>query len=113
MPNTIQIGRTDNDFGTVTPVGTTLVSAPTLVNGVNRCPAAAGAVAVALPTNASGPIVVHNTAGTATALAGFPPTAAGTINTGSAGAAFSVSQNVRAIFYPHPNGVDFTAVLSA
>lgn len=113
MPNSIQIGRTDNDFGTVTPVGTALAGAPTLVNGVNLCPAAAGATAVALPSFAAGPIVVRNNAGTATALLVFPPTAAGTINGAAAGASFSVAQNARAVFFPHPNGVDFTAVLSA
>lgn len=113
MANNLQIGRTDNDFGTVTPVGTALAGSPVLVNGVNRVPAAAGNTAVRLPEFAAGPVVVHNNAGTATAATVFPPTAVGTINGGSAGASFSVAQNARAVFFPHPNGVDYTAILSA
>lgn len=113
MANALQFGRSDNGFGEVTPVGTTLSDAPTLVNGVNHCAAAAGVVAVALPSFAAGPVTVLNTAGTATALTVFPPTAAGKINNGSAGAAFSVAQAKSAVFFPHPNGVDYTAVLSA
>lgn len=113
MANALQFGRTDNGYGAVTPVGTTLSGAPTLVNGVNHCAAAAGTVAVALPSYVAGPVVVLNTAGTATALTVFPPTALGKINGGTAGAAFSVAQAKSAVFFPHGNGVDFTAVLSA
>lgn len=113
MPNSIQIGRFDNDFAVVTPTGTTLAGAALLTAGINRTPAAAGQVAVRLPDFSAGPVIVHNNAGTATAATVFPPTALGTINGGSAGAAFSVAQNARAVFFPHPNGVDYTAILSA
>lgn len=109
----IQLGRDDGGFETITPVGTTLSGAPTLTGMVNHCAASAGVVAVALPQSAGGPLVVLNTAGTATALTVFPPTAAGKINAGSAGAAFSVAQGKSAVFFPHPNGVDWTANLSA
>jgi hypothetical protein len=113
MANQIQLGRTDNGQGSVTPVGTTLSGAPTLTNRVNHCVAAAGVVAVALPQNSGSDVVVLNLAATAVALTVFPPTAAGKINNGSAGAAFSIAQNKSATFYPHPNGIDYTAVLSA
>ena len=113
MPNTIQIGRTDNDFGAVTPVGTDQTTTAVLVNGINTVTAAAGTTAVKLPTNAAGPIVVRNTAATAVALLVFPPTGGaingGTVTTGS----FSVAQNLRAVFYPHPNGIDYTSILTA
>lgn len=113
MGNSIQLGRDDGGFDTVTPVGTTLSGAAALTGSVNHCPASAGQVAVTLPQYGTGPVTVLNTAGTATALTVFPPTAAGKINAGSAGAAFSVAQAKSAIFFPHPNGVDWTAVLSA
>jgi hypothetical protein len=31
------------------------------------------------------------------------------VSTGS----YSVAQNARAVFFPHPNGLDFTAITSA
>jgi hypothetical protein len=113
MANTVQIGRTDNDFGAVTPVGTTDATTAVLVNGINTATAAAGNTAVKLPTGAAGPIVVRNTAASAVTLLVFPPTGGsingGTVSTGS----YSVAQNARAVFFPHPNGLDFTAITSA
>jgi len=113
MARGIIIGRFDGGFETITPVGTTLSSAPVLTGAVNACPAAASNTAVALPARAAGPIVVLNTAGTATALTVFPPTSAGKINNGSAGAPVSVNQSKSAVFYPMANGVDYVAVISA
>jgi hypothetical protein len=108
MAHGITIGRFDGGFETITPVGTTRSGAPVLTGAVNACPAAA-----ALPARAAGPIVVLNTAGTATALTVVPPTSAGKINNGSAGASVSVSQGKSAVFYPMANGVDYVAVISA
>lgn len=109
MPNTIQLGRTDNGFAAVTPVGTTSATTAVLINGINTCTAASGTTAVKLPTDASGPIVVRNTAATAVDLLVFPPTL-GTINGGTATTgSIAVGQNGIAIFYPHPNGLDYTA----
>lgn len=99
--------------GAVAPVGTTLSGSPTLTYAFNTCTAAAGNVAVALPQNASGPVMVKNTAATAVALTVFPPTAAGAINGGTAGAALSMAQNAVAVFMPLANGVDWVAITSA
>jgi len=109
----ITIGRADSGVDTITPVGTTLAGAPTLTGFVNVLTAAAGNVACVLPNNPGGPVTVLNTAATAVSLTVFPPTAAGKINNGSAGAALSVAQNKTATFYPLANGVDFAAVVSA
>ena len=109
----ITIGRADSGVDTIAPVGTTLSGAPTLTGFVNVLTASAGQVACVLPASPGGPITVLNTAATAVSLTVFPPTAAGKINNGSAGAALSVAQNKTATFYPLANGVDFAAVLSA
>jgi hypothetical protein len=109
MANTIQLGRTDNGNATVTPVGTTSATTATLINGVNTCPAASGASAVKLPTFAAGPVIVRNTTGDATALLVFPPTLGSlngaTVTTGSV----SIAATAVAVFWPHSNGLDFTA----
>jgi len=115
MPLGITLGRADSGVDTIAPVGTTLVqgTTPVLTGFVNVLAASAGQVACALPANANGAITVLNTAASAVALAVFPPTAAGRINNGSAGAALSVAQNKTATFYPLANGVDYAAVVSA
>lgn len=113
MPNSIQIGRFDNDLGTITPVGTVTAGAPTLAAGINIVPATVSVTAVNLPSFGAGPIVVRNSAAGAFTALVFPPTALGSINGTTAGTSFSVAQNARAIFFPHPNGIDYTAVLSA
>ncbi len=97
----------------ITAVGTTLAGAPQLTGALNVVTTAAGQVAAALPLNhpVGSPIVVR--VSTATAATIFPPTAAGSINGGTAGAAFSVAQNKPTLFFAHPNGIDYTAVLSA
>jgi hypothetical protein len=41
----------------------------------------------------------------------YPPTTAGKINNTTS--SFSVAQNKPVVFYAHPNGIDYTAVLSA
>ena len=75
MPLGLTFARADGgNTDTVTPVGTTLSGAPTLTGFTNICTAAAGNVAVNLPQNASGPVVVFNNAATAVALTVFPPT---------------------------------------
>jgi uncharacterized secreted protein with C-terminal beta-propeller domain len=100
---------------------TTLVAAATKLTGqVCPCIPVAGSTAVRLPQGASAPIVVINNAASAVTLLVFPPwneatgaVAGGKINNGSANASLSVAQNAKAVFYPHANGVDFTAITSA
>jgi hypothetical protein len=115
--------------GTATTGETTIAVATTQVTGASRLTAGftraipiAGSTAVLLPMNQSlnSPIVVNNSAATAVTLLVFPPwndttsaASGGKIQNGSANASFSVAQNKTAIFYPHPNGVDYSAVLSA
>lgn len=133
MPQGVMFGRHDNGFerfnGTATTGQTTIAAQTTLVaattkltGGTNVCVPITGSTAVRLPKDhpIGSPIVVANHAATAVALLVFPPwnevggaVAGGKINNGSADASFSVAQNKTAIFYPHDNGVDFTAVLSA
>lgn len=133
MSNSIMLGRADNGFdlfnGTATPgqttiaVQTTLVAATTeLTGGVNVAVPIAGSTAVRLPKDAAvgSPIVVANHAATAVALLVFPPwntaanaAAGGKINGTAANTALSVPQNKSAVFYPHPDGISFSANLSA
>lgn len=133
MSNSVAFGRADNGFerfnGTATTgqttiaVQTTLVAATTkLSGGLCVCVPIVGSTAVRLPKDhpVGSPITVVNHAATAVALLVFPPwnevTAAvggGKINNGSADASFSVAQLKSTTFYPHANGVDYTAVLSA
>lgn len=113
MANSLKIRRDDNGFAAVTPNGTSEAGTSLLVNGIQTVTAVAGNTATKLPTMASGPITVRNTAATAVALLVFPPTL-GTINGGTATTgSFSVAQNKVAVFYPHPNGIDYTAHLGA
>lgn len=133
MPNSVGFARADNGFerfnGTATTGQTTIAAQTTLVAGTTKltgglcvCIPVAGSTAVRLPKDhaVGSPIVVANHAATAVTLLVFPPwneaTAAaggGKINNGSGDASFSVAQNKTAVFYPHPNGVDYTAVLTA
>jgi hypothetical protein len=108
MPNSIQLGRTDNDFAAVTPLGANQAAAAPLTGGVNHCNTTVASTGVILPTAASGPIVVRNTNGT-NALAVYPPVG-GAVNAGTLNAASSLAVNTTAVFYPHPNGLDFTRV---
>lgn len=119
----IALGRQDGgvDLGTVPAAQTTLVAGTTEINGaLTSVVPVAGSTAVRLPMRSSAPLVVVNHAATAVTLLVFPPwntatgaAAGGKINNGTADASFSVAQNKSAVFYPHPNGVDYTAVLSA
>ena len=104
-------------------VQTTLVAATTkLTSGLNVAVPVAGSTALRLPKDQplGSPIVLVNHAASAVTLLVFPPwneetaaAAGGKINNGSANASFSVAQNKSCIFYPHANGVDYTAVLTA
>jgi hypothetical protein len=105
------------------PVATTLVTgAARLTSGFNKCVPITGSTAMLLPKGrpVGSPIVVNNAAATAVTILVFPPyddvagaAAGGAIQNGSANASFSVAQNKTAIFYPHANGIDYSAVLSA
>jgi len=133
MPISTQFARADGGVeffnGTATAgqttiaVQTTLVAAATTATG-GLCVTVpvTGSTALVLPKNGSvgSPITIVNHAATAVALLVFPPwdavagaAAGGKINNGTANASFSVAQNKAATFYPHPNGNDYTAVLSA
>lgn len=119
----ISFARQDGspEIGTVPAVQTTLVAGTTELTGShNVVVPVAGSTAVRLPMRAAAPITVVNHAATAVTLLVFPPwntatsaAAGGKINNGSADASFSVAQNKSAMFIPHPNGVDYTAILSA
>lgn len=118
MTNSVMFGRFDNaptstSVDAVTGVGTSLSGAAALTGAINVITTSVGQTAVLLPQNhpVGSPIVVRTTSSTAALV--FPPTSAGIINGGSAGASFSVAQNKPTVFFAHPNGVDFTAVLSA
>jgi hypothetical protein len=133
MTASIQLGRNDGgaEFfnGTATTGQTTLAVQTTLVaaattatGGLNVVVPIAGSTAFVLPKGAQvgSPIVIINLAATAVTLLVFPPwdnvanaAAGGKINGGTANASFSIAQNGKAVFYPNPNGVDFTAILSA
>lgn len=138
MPVSIQIGRADGGAelfnGTATTgqttlaVQTTLVAATTTVTGgINIAVPIAGSTAMALPMNAQvgSPIVVTNNAATAVTLLVFPPwnnvtaaVAGGKIYGAaaalpSANASVSIAQGRSIAFWPHPNGIDFTAIWSA
>lgn len=118
MTNAIAFGRADNMLSAtggveaVTCVGTTRAGSPTLPSALNVLTTSAGQVAATLPTRFApmSPILVRNN--TATAATIFPPSG-GSINGGSADAAFSVAQNKPTVFYALPNGIDYIAVLSA
>lgn len=113
MPNSFALGRFDNGgVDAIITVGTTQAGAPLLTGAVNVLTTAAGQVGALLPVNGTfgSPIVVR--VNTATAATIFPPVG-GSINGGAVNAAFSVAQNKPAVFYAHPNGLDYTVVLSA
>lgn len=105
----IKLARADGGVQSLTPVGTTLSGAPTVAAGITTCVPTSGQVAVALPQNSASPLIVFNNAASQLNLSVFPPTSAGKINAGTAGAALSVWQNQMAVFYPLSNGVDFVA----
>lgn len=117
MPQSFAIGTfagapTGATPDAVTGVGTAQVGAARLTGALNVVTTAVGQTAVLLPTSwpVSSPIVVRVTSATAGLV--FPPTG-GSINGGSANASFSVAQNKPTVFFAHPNGIDYTAVLSA
>lgn len=103
---------TPNSVDALTTAGTTQSGAPLLVGAVNILTTAASQTAALLPTShpLGSPIIVR--VNTATTAVIFPPVG-GSINGGSANASFSVAQNKPTVFYAHPNGIDYTAVLSA
>ncbi len=118
MPASFSFGAFANapisqSVDTVAAVGTTLAGGAALTGAINNVTTSAGQVSAVLPQNhpVGSPIVV--VVSTATSGTVFPPTAAGKINNGSAGAAFTVAQNKPTVFFAHPNGIDYTAVLSA
>lgn len=107
MPNSIQIGRTDNDLAAITGVGTAQTGSPLLTARVNVLTSTAGQTAAVLPTFAAGDVIVRVTGGTAATI--FPPVG-GAINGGSVNAASSLASGAVAVFVPHPNGIDYTRV---
>lgn len=129
MPASFAFGRADNSpispsIDTVTPNLAVQLTATLLTGFINACPTVTtSAQAVRLPLNfpVGSPILVHNTG--AAALLVFPPlTVAGAAAGGkiygtaaapAADASFSVAAGKSAIFYAHPNGIDFIGVIGA
>ena len=113
MTTRFSFGRFDNGgVDAITAVGTTQSGSAALTGAINVVTTSAGQVGTALPVNhtVGSPIVVRVTSATASTV--FPPTG-GSINGAAANASFSVAQNKPTVFFAHPNGIDFTAVLSA
>jgi mannitol-1-phosphate/altronate dehydrogenase len=115
MTTSFSFGRADLAAGgpaAVTAAGTAAATATALNSMVNIVTTATGESGVKLPEkHAQGsPIIAVSTASTVAMLV-YPPTTAGKIN--STTSAFSVAQNKPVVFYAHPNGIDYTAVLSA
>lgn len=120
MGLSLSFGRADNaqtaapglTVDAVTAVGTAQVGAASLPGFINAVTTNVGQTAVVLPANRGigNPLVVNVV--TATAGLVFPPVG-GAINGGAANAAFSVAQNKPALCWAHPNGLDYTIVLSA
>lgn len=117
MPDSFAFGTFTNapvgaSVDAVTGVGTAQVGAARLTGAINVVTTAVGQTAVVLPGSypVGSPIIVRVTSATAGLV--FPP-AGGSINGGSANASFSVAQNKPTVFYAHPNGIDYTAILSA
>ena len=103
----ISIARDDNRLAAVTAVGTTQSGAPVLGSGITVLTSTAGQTAAVVPARAAGRIIVRVTGGTAATI--FPPVG-GAFNGGAVNASVSVASGAIAVFYPHPNGLDFTAV---
>ena len=116
MPASIMLGRADLASATgvtaITATTTAAATATALTGMVNIVTTASGDTAVKLPQNlaAGSPLIVASHASTVACLV-YPPTTAGKINNTTA--SFSVAQNKPVVFYSHPNGIDYTAVLSA
>ncbi len=106
---------------TTVAVQTTQVAAASrLTSGFNRVIPVAGSTAVLLPMNQpiGCPIVVANYAASALSLNVFPAwndvtnaAGGGKINNGSANAVKALTQNQVGIFFPHPNGLDWSAIV--
>jgi len=107
----IQLRRNDNDLSAITTAGTAASTAVLLTGGINILTTASSQTGGILPTKAVGTIVVRNS--TATTGIIYPPTLGsingGTVTTGG----FNLAQNKLAVFYPHPNGLDYTGQLGA
>jgi hypothetical protein len=113
MTASFAFGRYDNGgVDTVAGVGTAQVGGTALTGAINNVTTAVGQTAVVLPANGAVGSPVTVVVSTATAALVFPPTG-GSINNGSANASFSVAQNKPTLFFAHPNGLNYTAVLSA
>lgn len=115
--SSISFGRFDNADSNpvaVTGVGTTQVigTTPVLTGAINVLTTSVGQTAVLLPSKhpVGSPLVIRVTSATAALV--FPQTG-GSINGGSANASFSVAQNKPVVGFCHPNGIDWTLVLSA
>lgn len=116
MANSSQMLTVNGGYDLITGAGTALAGATALTGGMNLVTANTGATAVLLPAQPGGfgnAVVVHNAVGSTGAGAlVFPPTSAGTINGGSAGASFSVAPGKTAIFFATASGV-YIAMLGA
>lgn len=87
---TVDNSPTRTSSGSLTATGTTIADALALVNLVNLVGTAAAGTGVRLPDAPIGQLVVVQNNG-ANALNVFPPSASGTINGGTAGAAVTTA----------------------
>lgn len=113
--SSISFGRFDNADSNpvaVTGVGTAQSGSAALTGAINIVTTSVGQTAVQLPSKhpVGSPLVIRVTSATAALV--FPQTG-GSINGGSANASFSVAQNKPVVAFCHPNGIDWTLVLSA
>lgn len=102
-----QFARNDGVVAAITGVGTAQVGAPELTGDVNVLSSTAGQTAAVLPARPRGPVICRVTGGTAATIF---PAVGGAFNGGSVNAAVSVASGAIAVFYPHANYVDATAV---
>ncbi len=103
----ITIGRDDTQVTAVTAVGTTQSGGAALRSGVNVLTSTAGQTAAVLPANAAGPLYVRVTGGTTATV--FPPVG-GSIDGGTVNTSVNVASAAKAMFVPHPNGLDYTLI---
>lgn len=123
MTAAFSFGRADNGLDTITTgAGTAQVGSVLLTGGVNLITSPTGQTAYRLPYQAAAgsPVVVANASGSTASALIFPPLLAdgstasgGAINRGTANASVTLAAGKTGIFFPHPNGIDYTFSLSA
>jgi hypothetical protein len=104
---TTVFGRSGGGVVAVTGVGTAQTTTAVLTGAINVLNSTAGQSAARLPANVGDTIVVRVTGGTTATI--FPPVG-GSIDGASPNAVYTLASAAKAMFVPHPNGLDFTAI---